>query len=745
MRVGLPKLATKVTAAALAAAVIGLGVPGATAEVGPGNPPTTFNYLRSSDGGDDFVPASLNDASPETGSTKVKAFEGSVHSTFVAVSEPGGESEPRQIHYRRSSNGGTSFGSSIRIDDNVGDSDDADLAVDDQAVHVIWADDRLLPNGEIDPCCHKSEEEDGIANPAENNRDEIMYARSDDGGGSFSEGFNITDSPNNHNRDPDIAVEEDLVVVGYEGIVNGPNPEDDLNEDDNVLFKRSVDGGLTWEPEINLTADDSGEQDEPSIALSDDIVHVSFRNKPTGSIGYTRSASGGAAGTFGSFTTFAEPAEDSALLANGDNVHIAVCTKFADDVVNPDHDLLLYTSSDGGETFAPPLTVANLPAECGKPAIAGGGDQMHISFNMDAANVVGDIFHVRSADGGQSWGAPVNRSSNPEASDDSSITVDPADGSSVHMSWTDSSTFLFVLGEDQELPLSDGDLQLFAKGDVIRYVGGAYEMVIDGSDLGLHSFRDRGFPSAPISLTRHIDGLASLPADDPEEGPTQFLMSFTEPGPVPDIRGRVDAADIVLFSADTLGEETSGTFELYLDGSDIGLIATGENIDDIEVEQTDEGVDLYLSTTLGFKAESGGNAVEGRNDDVFVCRGATTGPTSSCAGLELGFDGNAVQVTGIDAFAFNGLGNTGEGAAFFSTEGPFSVATGPGDRSDVLECRFTEEEEAEDENGEPTGVILVPETSLEDCGISEFVPLVKVFDAQTHLILENLIALDTEF
>lgn len=745
MRLGRSRLGRTVTVAALAAMLAGLGMPRALAEIGPGNPPTTFNYLRSGDGGGDFVPASLNDASPETGSTKVKASDGSVHATFVAVSEPGGESEPRQIHYRRSSNSGSSFGPSIRIDNNVGDSDDADLAVDDQAVHVIWADDRLLPDGAIDPCCHKSEDEDGIANPAENNRDEVIYARSDDGGGSFSEGLNITDSPDNHNRDPDIAVEGGLIVVGYEGIVNGPDPEDDLNEDDNVLFKRSADGGQTWEPEINLTAGDAGEQDEPSIALSNDVVHVSFRNKPTGSVGYTRSTAGGAAGTFESFTTFAEPAEDSALLASGDDVHIAICTKFADDVVDPDHDLLLYSSNDGGQSFATPHTVANLPAGCGKPAIAGVGDQLHITFNMDASNAVGDIFHVRSTDGGQSWGAPVNQSSNPEASDDSSVTVDPTDASGVHMSWTDSSTFLFVLSEDQELPLTDGDLQMFAKGDVIRYVGGAYEMVIDGTDLGLHSFRERGFASAPISLSRHIDGLASLPADDPEKRPTQFLMSFTEPGPVPDIEEKVDDADIVLFTAETLGEDTTGTFEMYFDGSDVGLVASGENIDDIEVEQTDLGVDLYLSSTVGFSAESGGNAIEGRSDDVLICREATTGPTSACAGLEPGFDGAAVQLTGIDALAFNGLGNTGEGVASFSTGGPFSVATGTGDRSDVLQCRFTEEEQVEDEEGEPTGEILIPETSLADCGISEFVPLLKVFDAQTHLIHENVIALDVEF
>lgn len=745
MRFGFTRLGRAAVAVILVAMVGGVGGPWAFAEVGPGSPPTTFNYLRSDDGGNSFVPASLNNVSPETGSTKVKAADGSVHATFVAVSEPGGESEPRQIHYRRSTDSGSSFGPSVRIDDNIGDSDDADLAVDDQAVHVIWADDRLLANGEIDPCCHKSDEEDGIANPAENNRDEILYARSDDGGQSFSEGVNITDSPNNHNRDPDIAVEGDLVVVGYEGIVNGPDPEDDLNVDDNVLFERSTDGGQTWEPEINLTGSDVGEQDEPSIALSDGIVHASFRNKPTGSVGYTRSAQGGAPGTFEAFTTFPEPAEDSAVLASGDDVSIAVCTKFADGVIDADHDLLLYSSSDGGQTFASALTVADLPAECGKPAIAGVGDQLHITFNMDAPNAEADIFHVRSTDGGQSWGAPVNRSSNHQASDDSSVTVDPSDGDQVHLSWTDSSTFLFVLDEDQELPLTDGDLQTFPKGDVIRSVGGAYETVIDGSDLGLHSFRERGFPQAPVSLSRHIDALASLPADDPAERPTQFLMSFTELGPVPGIPGKVEAADIVLFTADALGEETSGTFELYLDGSDVGLITSGENIDDIEVEQTDEGVDLYLSTTVGFSAESGPNAVQGRSDDILVCRGATTGQTSACAGLEIGFDGATVQLSDIDSFAFNGLGNTGEGAAFFSTSGPFSVATGTGDRSDLLSCRFTEEEEAEDDQGEPTGVILVPETSLEDCGISPNVPLLKVFDAATHLIVENITALDLEF
>lgn len=671
-------------------------IPGAKAEIGPGDPPTTFAYLRSSDGGDHFSRSQLNDVGPETEMTHVAASDGVVHAVFETVEQP------RQVHYRRSTDGGHTFDGSIRLDDNIGDSSESTVAVDGRAVHVVWEDDRLLPDGDIDPCCEKPF--------AEKNRDEVFYARSSDGGRTFSDPVNLTDAVDIHDRDPDVAVDGDLVVVAYEGLDLGSDPD---NEDDEVLLRRSRDGGGTWEAELNLSQD-PGEQDEPAVSVSGTTVHVSFRDKSSGSLGYARSTDGGA--SFASFVTLPGSVEESDVLALGTRVYVVACTVLDDDAEDASAALVLYRSTDDGASFRGPVTVTDLDDECGEPAIAGVGDELHVSFELERAEE-DDIFYARGRDGGRRWTEPVNLSANHEKSENPSVAVDPEDPDSVHVSWVDASTFLFALRTGQELPLADGEARWFADEDVIRYVGGAYEMVLNGSDVGLADLR--------------IDALATLPPTDEDEPATEFVLSFAEPGEVPGV-GSVDNSDLVLFTADRLGNDTRGTFSLYFEGSDIGLNHSGEDVDAVAVEVADEGIDIYMSTTGTFGI---GDRAAGEGADVFVCRDATTGAGSTCENIEKAFDGSRAGLsTGVDAFSFDRLGNTNQGSAFFSTDGPFSVDTATGGPSDVLRCRFTEEDEED-------GTV---DTSLPDCG-GDLVPLLKVFRAQTHGIEENLAAVAFEY
>jgi hypothetical protein len=174
---------------------------------------------------------------------------------------------------------------------------------------------------------------------------------------------------------------------------------------------------------------------------------------------------------------------------------------------------------------------------------------------------------------------------------------------------------------------------------------------------------------------------------------------------------------------------------MYLDGSAIGLHHSSEDIDAVEIEVTDDGIDIYMSTEGSFGI---GKLRQGKGTDVFVCRGATTGETSACEEVEKVFDGREVGLSAgagrIDAFSFDGLGNTNEGSAFFSTAGPFSLSTAKGGSADILQCRFTEEDEED-------GTV---DTSLEDCG-GDQVPLLSVFSAHRHGLEENITALEFEY
>ncbi len=79
--------------------------------------------------------------------------------------------------------------------------------------------------------------------------------------------------------------------------------------------------------------------------------------------------------------------------------------------------------------------------------------------------------------------------------------------------------------------------------------------------------------------------------------------------------------------------------------------------------------------------------VKGRGEDLLVCRGAATGGTTDCDGLEVVFDGSDAGLAGtgetLDAFSF--AGDSAEGP-FFSTDGRFDAGGAVGNDEDVFAC-----------------------------------------------------------
>ncbi len=95
---------------------------------------------------------------------------------------------------------------------------------------------------------------------------------------------------------------------------------------------------------------------------------------------------------------------------------------------------------------------------------------------------------------------------------------------------------------------------------MVRFDGSAFSLYLDGSDLGLAGY------------TYRIDALSLI-------NPNQLLLSFSQDVSLPGINGTVRDADVVRFTATSLGENTQGTFEMYLDGSDVGLSEAAEGVD----------------------------------------------------------------------------------------------------------------------------------------------------------------------
>lgn len=105
--------------------------------------------------------------------------------------------------------------------------------------------------------------------------------------------------------------------------------------------------------------------------------------------------------------------------------------------------------------------------------------------------------------------------------------------------------------------------------DIAQYDGAtaSWSRYFDGSDVGLAG--------------RSIDAMAVTSTGD-------ILLSFSEATTIPALTGGpnglwVGAEDIVRFRPTALGENTTGTFTFYFDGSDVDLTTPDENVDAITI------------------------------------------------------------------------------------------------------------------------------------------------------------------
>jgi hypothetical protein len=165
-----------------------------------------------------------------------------------------------EIYYKRSTDGGANWDSNTRLTNNSAASYEASIAVFGQIVHVVWYDERH-----------------GIA-------EEIYYKRSTDGGVSWGEDTRLTNSAGN-SWAPSVSVSYSNVhIVWY----------DDRDASWEIYYKRSTDGGISWESDTRLT-NDIAQKSNPSISASDQVVNVVWEDNRDGNyeIYYKRSTDDG--------------------------------------------------------------------------------------------------------------------------------------------------------------------------------------------------------------------------------------------------------------------------------------------------------------------------------------------------------------------------------------------------------------------------------------------------------------------
>jgi hypothetical protein len=185
----------------------------------------------------------------------------------------------------------------------------------------------------------------------------------------------------------------------------------------------------------------------------------------------------------------------------------------------------------------------------------------------------------------------------------------------------------------------------------------SWAMYFDGTDVGLSSRNVRDF---------HIN----------QDGSILFSLnsSITLPG-----AGKVDKQDIVKFTPTSTGNTTSGSFELYFDGSDVGLSTSDEAIDGIAF--TKDGK-LVISTTGKYDVLGTSGNIKGNDKDLIAFNatslGADTVGTWSLffQGSDVGLADSTEDIDSVWIDSNNKL--------YLTTKGAFQVPGVTGNGADVF-------------------------------------------------------------
>ena len=297
--------------------------------------------------------------------------------------------------YRRSTDGGTSWGEMLPLSDynTPWPRQDATIAVAGETVYAVWFDKRdgtfrvylrrSSDNGEkwdTEQCLTPGEQACWFPSIAVSSGEVhvvwteqqgmtwgIRYRKSEDDGGQWSDP--VTLAPFGNAEGAVIAVSESTVHLLWYEWTGGSE----------IFYRRSTDHGANWEKEVRLT-DDPGYQNNCVLAVSGDDVHAVWHDRRTGF-----------------------------------------------------WDIHYRYSWDGGAHWGEDEPIMITPYHCLFPTLAAAGQTLHLAW-IDTRNDQGDVYYCRSVDAGRTWGLEEHVVSSPQRSSYPFLAVS---GDIVHLLWTD--------------------------------------------------------------------------------------------------------------------------------------------------------------------------------------------------------------------------------------------------------------------------------------------------------------------
>jgi hypothetical protein len=252
---------------------------------------------------------------------QIGAFENNVYVVWQESVSKNLSEHNYDIFFIKSNDKGKTFSMPINLSNNTEFSERPQIAVSDNGIFIIWAD-------EIDK-----------------NNKEIMFTKSLDNGATFSKVINISNTLKNSNRQEISAYNENVYIVWQDTQQNNTNSR--------IMFKSSIDGGNTFNNSIELmnNTDDSF----PKIGSYGDYVYIVWNNenKENSGLFFVRSSNQG--DNFEKAIKIEYTNSGESQIAVNENKVLVVWGGFDSKNI---HNIYFVNSNDNGSTFTGSKTVS---------------------------------------------------------------------------------------------------------------------------------------------------------------------------------------------------------------------------------------------------------------------------------------------------------------------------------------------------------------------------------------------------
>lgn len=248
-----------------------------------------------------------------------------------------------------------------------------------------------------------------------NNNYEIYYSRSTDGGKSWDTDTRLTSDPAQSDS-PSVSVYGKLVLVVW----------DDYREVTTKTYcKRSTDGGISWGPDTKLIEPGGS----PTVSVSGSLVHVVWN--ALGKTSYKRSKDGGLTWEASKLLTINNVITNSpSLSVSGSSVHVV----WLDSRNSSKYEIYYTHSTDSGKTWeADTRLTTNYTSATLFSSVAASGSDVHVVWD-DNRDGNYEIYYKGSKNGGLNWGADTRLTNNTSTSLHPFISIS---ASAVHVVWNE--------------------------------------------------------------------------------------------------------------------------------------------------------------------------------------------------------------------------------------------------------------------------------------------------------------------